>query len=54
VTWTEPERARGQAWGLGTIETFHTHGTPPTEGQDTRVYRPTGMLGKRPSGDARR
>ncbi|GAA4587862.1 catechol 2,3-dioxygenase [Actinoplanes octamycinicus] len=29
VTWTEAERAKGQAWGLKTIETFHTHGTPP-------------------------
>ncbi|BCJ40849.1 catechol 2,3-dioxygenase [Actinoplanes ianthinogenes] len=29
VTWTEAERAKGQAWGLRTIETFHTHGTPP-------------------------
>jgi catechol 2,3-dioxygenase len=32
VTWTETERKRGQAWGLKTIETFHTHGTPPAEG----------------------
>jgi len=24
VTWTEAERAKGQAWGLKTIETFHT------------------------------
>ena len=31
VTWTEAERKKGQAWGLKTIETFHTHGTPPTE-----------------------
>jgi catechol 2,3-dioxygenase len=31
VTWTEAERAKGQAWGLKTIESFHTHGTPPTE-----------------------
>ncbi|WNM24976.1 VOC family protein [Demequina capsici] len=54
VTWTQTERLRGQAWGLGTIETFHTHGTPPLEGQDPQTYRPTGMLGKRPSGDARR
>ena len=30
VTWTEEERKKGQAWGLKTIETFHTHGTPPT------------------------
>jgi catechol 2,3-dioxygenase len=29
VTWTETERAKGQAWGLKTIESFHTHGTPP-------------------------
>lgn len=31
VTWTEQERKKGQAWGLKTIETFHTHGTPPVE-----------------------
>ena len=30
VTWTEAERRKGQAWGLQTIESFHTHGTPPT------------------------
>jgi catechol 2,3-dioxygenase len=29
ITWTEAERKKGQAWGLKTIETFHTHGTPP-------------------------
>ena len=29
VTWTPAERARGQAWGLKTIDSFHTHGTPP-------------------------
>lgn len=29
VTWTETERRKGQAWGLQTIESFHTHGTPP-------------------------
>lgn len=28
VTWTEEERKKGQAWGLKTIESFHTHGTP--------------------------
>ena len=32
VNWTEAERARGQAWGLKTIESFHTHGTPPVPG----------------------
>lgn len=29
VTWTQSDRAKGQAWGLKTIESFHTHGTPP-------------------------
>ena len=29
VVWTEAERKKGQAWGLKTIDTFHTHGTPP-------------------------
>ncbi|WP_245770906.1 VOC family protein [Natronohydrobacter thiooxidans] len=29
VCWTEADRRKGQAWGLKTIETFHTHGTPP-------------------------
>lgn len=29
VSWTPEERAKGQAWGLQTISTFHTHGTPP-------------------------
>ncbi|UOZ04936.1 VOC family protein [Amycolatopsis sp. WQ 127309] len=28
ISWTREERAKGQAWGLKTIETFHTHGTP--------------------------
>jgi catechol 2,3-dioxygenase len=32
VTWTEQERKKGQAWGLKTIESFHTHGTPPVSG----------------------
>jgi len=29
VVWTEADRKKGQAWGLKTIESFHTHGTPP-------------------------
>ena len=32
ITWTESERRKGQAWGLQTIESFHTHGTPPLNG----------------------
>ncbi|MFA7416888.1 MAG: VOC family protein [Rhizobium sp.] len=31
VIWTETDRKRGQAWGLKTIDTFHTHGTPPVK-----------------------
>jgi len=28
VVWTEEERARGQFWGVKTIESFHEYGTP--------------------------
>jgi catechol 2,3-dioxygenase len=31
ISWGQAERAKGQAWGLKTIESFHTHGTPPVE-----------------------
>jgi catechol 2,3-dioxygenase len=31
IRWTETERKKGQAWGLKTVETFHTYGTPPVE-----------------------
>jgi catechol 2,3-dioxygenase len=29
VVWNKEERMRGQAWGLATVSTFHTYGTPP-------------------------
>ena len=32
ITWTEAERKKGQAWGLQTIKSFHTKGTPPVAG----------------------
>jgi len=32
VVWTAAERAKGQAWGVHTVESFHTYGTPPVEG----------------------
>ncbi len=35
VVWTEAERKKGQAWGLKTIESFHTHGTPPFDPNST-------------------
>ena len=31
IIWSEAERSKGQAWGLATIPSFHTHGTPPVE-----------------------
>jgi catechol 2,3-dioxygenase len=35
VVWTQAERARGQAWGVTTVETFHTYGTPDISGVAT-------------------
>jgi catechol 2,3-dioxygenase len=29
TVWTQAERAKGQAWGVKTVESFHTYGTPP-------------------------
>jgi len=34
IIWSQEERKKGQAWGLPTIPTFHTHGTPPVESQN--------------------
>ena len=34
IVWTEAERAKGQAWGLQTVSSFHTRGTPPVQGFD--------------------
>jgi catechol 2,3-dioxygenase len=34
ITWTEAERAKGQAWGLQLSESFRTHATPPLPGKD--------------------
>jgi catechol 2,3-dioxygenase len=31
IVWSEEERKKGQAWGLQTIASFHTYGTPPVE-----------------------
>jgi catechol 2,3-dioxygenase len=33
VVWTEADRRKGQAWGLQTIASFHSHGTPPVAKQ---------------------
>jgi len=31
TVWTEEERRKGQAWGVKTVDSFHTYGTPPVE-----------------------
>jgi len=31
VVWNKEERMKGQAWGLKTVESFHTRGTPMPE-----------------------
>jgi catechol 2,3-dioxygenase len=33
TVWNELERAKGQAWGVKTVESFHTYGTPVIEEQ---------------------
>jgi hypothetical protein len=33
VTWTAEDRARGQYWGVKTVESFHTYGTPDVAGE---------------------
>jgi catechol 2,3-dioxygenase len=32
VVWSSAERAKGQAWGVQTVDSFHTYGTPPVPG----------------------
>lgn len=34
VVWSEAERARGQAWEVKTVESFHYYGTPPVNDED--------------------
>ena len=31
VVWSEADRAKGQAWGVRTVESFHSYGTPPVD-----------------------
>jgi catechol 2,3-dioxygenase len=44
IRWTEAERKRGQAWGVKTIETFHTYGTPPLDGTVGPPIPPTSAI----------
>jgi catechol 2,3-dioxygenase len=43
VMWTEQERARGQFWGVRTVESFHYYGTPPTQ-PDREYARAAGVF----------
>lgn len=36
VVWTRADRAKGQAWGLETVKSFHTRGTPMPEDLEGR------------------
>jgi catechol 2,3-dioxygenase len=38
VVWGQAERAKGQAWGLQTVHTFHTYGTPPVEADSAQAH----------------
>lgn len=31
IVWGEEDRKKGQAWGLQTVKSFHTYGTPPVD-----------------------
>ena len=44
VVWTQAERARGQAWGVKTIKTFHTYGTPDVNGSIGPPLPPTSQI----------
>lgn len=38
IVWSQAERAKGQAWGLQTVHTFHTYGTPPVEAEPAQAH----------------
>jgi catechol 2,3-dioxygenase len=44
IVWSQAERARGQAWGVKTIETFHTYGTPDPGGTVGPPIPPTSQI----------
>jgi catechol 2,3-dioxygenase len=50
IAWTQAERARGQAWGVKTIETFHTYGTPDINGTIGPPIPPTSQIPSAPPG----
>jgi catechol 2,3-dioxygenase len=50
VIWTEAERARGQAWEVQTVPSFHYYGTPPAC-DDDRAYAARARAGMPPVGE---
>jgi catechol 2,3-dioxygenase len=42
VVWTQAERAKGQAWGMQTVPSFHVKGTPPVPEEDVLLARIAG------------
>jgi catechol 2,3-dioxygenase len=48
LMWTEAERAKGQAWGVRTVESFHVYGTPPAVAADYEYFTPRGVRPRLP------
>ena len=44
VVWSQAERAKGQAWGMQTVASFHIKGTPPVPEEDALL---AGALSRR-------
>ncbi len=42
VVWSQAERAKGQAWGMQTVPSFHIKGTPPVPEEDELLARRAG------------
>ena len=42
VVWTQAERAKGQAWGMQTVASFHVKGTPPVPEEEVLLARSAG------------
>ncbi|MDX6573150.1 MAG: catechol 2,3-dioxygenase, partial [Gaiellales bacterium] len=39
VVWSQAERAKGQAWGMQTVASFHIKGTPPVPEEEVLLAR---------------
>jgi len=42
VVWSQAERAKGQAWGMQTVASFHIKGTPPVPEEEVLLARSAG------------